>query len=91
MRTLLIATLVFSATNAQAQTPTRSDACGARKVQDMVGKKASKAIVAAIGNASGAESVRVIKPGQPVTMDYRETRLNASLDKKGRIREFGCG
>lgn len=34
---------------------------------------------------------RTIKPGQPVTMDYSEARVNFLLDRNGVIREVTCG
>ena len=40
---------------------------------------------------SGAKEIRWIRPGGVVTMDYRVDRLNARLDKRGRVREFTCG
>jgi hypothetical protein len=89
MRILILAALAASAATAQAQ-PT-PNACGASKVKAMLGKKADAATIAAVRKKSGAKAMRVIKPGQMVTMDYSETRLNVSLDAKGRIKEFGCG
>jgi len=41
--------------------------------------------------AADADSVRLLRPGQMVTMDYREGRLNLKLDDKGVIREVTCG
>lgn len=35
--------------------------------------------------------IRTIKPGQPVTMDYSEARVNFLLDRNGVIREVTCG
>jgi hypothetical protein len=36
-------------------------------------------------------TVRVIAPGQPVTMDYSESRVNFLTDGKGVIRDISCG
>lgn len=35
--------------------------------------------------------LRIIKPGQPVTMDYSDARVNFILDGKGTIKEVTCG
>lgn len=41
---------------------------------------------------TGASIVRQIKPGQPVTMDYREERVTIETDPKtGRIVRAFCG
>ena len=40
---------------------------------------------------SGARTVRVIRPGDAVTMDYRQDRLNIELDADGKIVRFNCG
>lgn len=97
MRILFITAFAFcaaasaTAPAAAAQTQPRPDTCGASKVKGMTGKRAHEATVAAIRKTSGAESTRVIKPGQAVTADYRIDRLNVSLNKQGRIRELSCG
>lgn len=36
-------------------------------------------------------TVRIIAPGQPVTMDYSESRVNFLTDAKGVIRDISCG
>ena len=36
-------------------------------------------------------SLRVIRPGDAVTKDYREDRLNIDLDAKDRITRIWCG
>lgn len=63
------------------------DACGAAGLQYLVGQ--DEAALAAITFA--AERVRVIRPGQPVTMDYSPERLNIELDAAGRIQRLSCG
>lgn len=41
---------------------------------------------------TGASLVRQVKPGQPVTMDYREERVTIETDPKtGRILRAFCG
>lgn len=65
--------------------------CNAEPAQSQVGKPASDANVQAAFKASGAKTMRSIKPGQAVTMDYREDRLNIHQDASGNIERFSCG
>ena len=55
------------------------------------GKPATPANVEAVRVATGASSVRSLKPGQPMTMDYRGDRANVMQDAKGNIDKITCG
>ena len=37
------------------------------------------------------QNIRVIRPGQPVTKDYRPDRMNIGLDEHDRITAIACG
>ena len=65
--------------------------CGSRQLDRFVGKKRTDAISAEVARISEAKSIRWIKPGTAVTMDYRPERLNVDLDDKGVITGFHCG
>ena len=65
--------------------------CNADPAQSHVGKPASDANVQAAFKASGAKTMRSIKPGQAVTMDYREDRVNVYQDASGNIERISCG
>jgi hypothetical protein len=39
----------------------------------------------------GWASLRIIRPGMMVTMDYSATRLNVQVDRKGTILSLYCG
>ncbi|WP_242112765.1 I78 family peptidase inhibitor [Luteimonas aquatica] len=65
--------------------------CNAAAAQSYVGQAASDANLDAVRGATGAKNVRVIKPGDAVTMDFRSDRLNIELDAQGRIARIGCG
>lgn len=66
--------------------------CDAAPAQAFVGKQADEATVAAARKAAGAKGdLRVIKPGQPVTMDYRIGRLNVEVDEHNTIVRINCG
>lgn len=65
--------------------------CDAGRVQGFVGRDARPGIVQRARARAGARDVRVIRPGQPVTMDFRSDRLNVEVDHRNRIRSVRCG
>jgi hypothetical protein len=66
--------------------------CNADAAQSYIGQDASEATVAAAQAAAGATgALRVIKPGQPVTMDFRADRLNVEVDDGNAIVRITCG
>ena len=62
-----------------------SDACGASGYQSLVGRP-----LAAASFPAGLD-LRLINPGEAVTMDYRDTRLNVEVDARGTITRVRCG
>ncbi len=66
--------------------PDRVGTCGAEGLRAYLGHPATDL------PASGPwSSLRVIRPGMAVTMDYTETRLNARTDSAGIIIDLTCG
>jgi hypothetical protein len=65
--------------------------CDAAKVQSFVGGRESAAIAEQARQQSGARTVRWLRPGQIVTMEYRDDRLNLQLDSQGQIIAIRCG
>jgi len=66
--------------------------CNADAAQSFVGQQAGDDVVAQAQAAAGAKgAVRVIKPGQAVTMDFRADRLNVEVDEQGVIVRISCG
>lgn len=63
-----------------------ADACGASSLQQLVGQPASS-----LDTMRFAQRMRVIRPGQMVTMDYSEARLNIAVDEAERITRVYCG
>lgn len=74
--------------------PTRSDpsyTCNAEGLSDLVGRPATQELGAEALRRSGSKTLRWIRPGDVVTMDYREDRLNVHLDEAGRVERLRCG
>jgi hypothetical protein len=63
-----------------------ADTCNMAQYTALIGKPATDAGVPAAG-----ASVRIIKPGDQVTMDFSETRLNIDVDAAGVITGLRCG
>ena len=71
--------------------PPMAEQCHADAARGYVGKPATPANVEAVRVATSASSVRSLKPGQPMTMDYRGDRANVMQDAKGNIDKITCG
>ncbi|MEA3063808.1 MAG: hypothetical protein QOJ27_236 [Sphingomonadales bacterium] len=65
--------------------------CDASKAQGLIGKVRSKKLDGDALRLSGARTLRWIKPGTMVTMDFRQDRLNLHLDARRRITKVDCG
>lgn len=70
---------------------TDAEVCGAGKAARFVGRNASPNVRAEVAKAVGHDRIRWIGPGDAVSMDYSEGRLNAELDGSGKIMSFRCG
>lgn len=68
-----------------------SATCDAEPVQGLIGQEATEATVTKATADSGSASVRVLKPGDAATMDFREDRLNINTDDAGVIERISCG
>lgn len=63
-----------------------TDACGAKALQNLIGKPAS-----ALETIKFAAETRVIRPNDAVTMDYNLSRLNIAISDKEEIVGVACG
>lgn len=68
-----------------------SATCDAEPVQGLIGQEATEATVTKATADSGSASVRVLKPGDAATMDFRPDRLNVHVDDAGVIESLRCG
>jgi hypothetical protein len=66
--------------------PAAEDTCGAAKFASLIGQPVSR-----FSAEARQGPARVIRPGQPVTMDYGPLRLNVLLDADDRIVGLSCG
>jgi hypothetical protein len=64
--------------------------CNSTTLAWTVGKEADAALVAKAHAESGAKLVRVLHPGQMVTMEYSEYRLNLHVDAANRVTSYSC-
>ncbi|WP_346796492.1 I78 family peptidase inhibitor [Halomonas sp. Bachu 37] len=65
--------------------------CDAAKVEHYVGRIYDNAMEPALLSASGADRLRVKRPGYMHTADDRHDRLNVELDQQGVITDVTCG
>lgn len=65
-------------------------ACNATPIEALLGQRYTPIVQADAQRRSGARTVRVIRPGMAVTMDYRPDRLNIQLDEAGNVAQLRC-
>ena len=65
--------------------------CGAHKLAEYVNQLPSAEAMDRIRAAAGHSRIRTIRPGDAVTMDFRQDRLNIEIGADGRIKLFRCG
>ena len=65
--------------------------CSASDLGNLVGAAATPSLVNRAKRRAGASVVRVLKPGQIVTMEYLNGRLNVNVDDRNRVKSFSCG
>ena len=95
LRPLLMLPALFAlaacASQPQYEAVASGGTCNAEPAQSYIGKPADAANVQAAFKASGAKSLRSLKPGEAMTMDYREDRVNILQDASGNIERISCG
>ena len=65
--------------------------CDATGLQSQIGQKATPAVLEDLRGRSGATIGRILRPGQLVTMEYNDTRLNLIVDDKDVMTAIRCG
>ncbi|WP_296613208.1 I78 family peptidase inhibitor [Sphingomonas sp.] len=65
--------------------------CSAKGLDNMIGRIATPSLIDRAKRRSGASVARVLRPGQIVTMEYLNGRLNVNVDGKNRVKTLTCG
>ena len=68
----------------------RRDVCNERRAQWAIGERARSSVIDRAAEASGARTVRVVRPGEFVTRDFRRDRLTIEVDRRNRIVDVSC-
>ncbi|WP_132979502.1 I78 family peptidase inhibitor [Pigmentiphaga sp. D-2] len=94
-----LATLAFAAgcaapvpvadTQPAAQAP--QGQCQADAAQTLVGQQLSSVLVEEARKASGAGSARVLRPGQAITMEFNQFRVNVEVNRREVVTAIRCG
>ncbi len=71
--------------------PVDAAACDSAQALWLEGKVPTEAEVEQARTDSGVEVVRVLKPGQMVTMEFNASRLNIDVDDAGAVVSVRCG
>jgi len=71
--------------------PSMAGPCKAEPAQFAVGRNADAALENEARMRSGAKTARVLKPNQPVTLEFNAERLNLMVDQAGRVTRVSCG
>jgi hypothetical protein len=65
--------------------------CNARAAQGLVGRAADNDLGYEAQRLTGARTIRWIRPGDMVTMEFSPSRLNIHLDERHRVSRIVCG
>lgn len=86
----------YGQTPAQPASPAPAGAtpggmCNAQPAQFAVGQNSTASVVESARQRSGAQTARILRPGQIITKEYDTQRLNLEVDGNGRIMAAKCG
>lgn len=71
--------------------PTDGAQCDAERARWAIGREATEQVVEEVRAATQSRAVRVIHPGQAVTMDYSPVRVNIHVNERNAITSITCG
>lgn len=83
--------LCACATPTAAPVPPVELQCVAEAGAWAVGSDMTAAMVAKIRTDTHSRTVRVLRPGDAATMDFRGDRVNVMLDANGKVERVTCG
>ncbi|MBF6023183.1 I78 family peptidase inhibitor [Lysobacter niastensis] len=87
--TLALAGCTTTAPATGAQPPTGG--CNAEGARWAIGQGVNDDVVNRILQDTGSRDARVLRPGQPATMDFRPDRVNVDVNDRGAITGLRCG
>jgi hypothetical protein len=73
-----------------APTPPQAS-CDADAARGAIGQVATQDVVEKARLAAGAQMARTLKPGQMVTMEYHQSRLNLDVNEGNVVTNVRCG
>lgn len=88
---LLVAACAQTAAPPAAPAPSPGGTCQAAGARFAVGQVATGALLADAQRRAGAQQVRVLRPGQAVTLEFNPARLNLEVDATERVTGVRCG
>lgn len=100
MRKIALGALVMASTACAVVPPPEPDvpvhgddggSCNANAAQGLIGRPADTALGNEAQRLTGARTIRWIRPGDMVTMEYSPSRLNIHLDERHRVSRINCG
>jgi len=97
MRNLVVALALLAAAGCETvndDIPANDDpryACSVTNLGSLVGQQATQRLGTEALRVSNSRTIRWIRPGDAVTMDYRLDRLNIMLDSSNVVTSFNCG
>ena len=95
---IVLSAMVLPACSAAAspvEIPVRGETpgfiCRSQGLARFVGRAATPGLAAELRRASGAKTVRWVRPGSMITMDYRDDRLTVRVNARNRVIAANCG
>lgn len=74
-----------------ATTPPPVGTCDASQVEGLIGQPYTEELAEQARQDAGAAKVRMLKPNQPITMEFLGERLNIEVDDKNLVSGVRCG
>lgn len=65
--------------------------CDSDLAKFAVGQTASSSLLQQAQQRSGAQTARILRPGDIMTLEYRSERLNLNVDAQGVVARVNCG
>lgn len=85
-----LALLAAGCATTPAAEPPPAGACQASRAEFALGRAYAPELGAEMQRAAGAKALRVIRPGEVVTLEWSGERLTVELDAGGFVRKVGC-